>query len=225
MNIYEKLVEVRKSVPYLQKGEKGFQFNYVSSSQVLGNLKNKMDELGLLLMPSVTSKEVSEHLTAKGGKEYFTELLMEFIWINAEKPEEQIKCNWYGQGLDSGEKGVGKACTYAEKYFMLKFFNVPTDKDDPDSFQKKHEEKPDKPEVQQKAATQQKLVTQKPVENKPASGPIQWPAFWAGMKKLGYSESEVHAFAKVESLKEWTREMLDELVKDLREAKNKGDKQ
>ena len=39
--------------------------------------------------------------------------------------------------MDDGEKGVGKALTYAEKYFMLKFFNIPTDKDDPDSFQKK----------------------------------------------------------------------------------------
>ena len=145
MNIYQKLIEVRKSVPYLQKSEKGFQFNYVSSSQVLGNLKAKMDELGLLLIPSVISKEISEHLTAKGAKEYFTELVMEFIWVNADEPSEQIKCPWYGQGLDNGEKGVGKALTYSEKYFMLKFFNIPTDKDDPDSFQKKHDDR--EPEV------------------------------------------------------------------------------
>jgi len=142
MNIYQKLIEVRKSVPYLQKSEKGFQFNYVSSSQVLGNLKAKMDELGLLLIPSVISKEISEHLTAKGAKEYFTELVMEFLWVNADDPSEQIRCPWYGQGLDNGEKGVGKALTYSEKYFLLKFFNIPTDKDDPDSFQKKHEDEP-----------------------------------------------------------------------------------
>ena len=148
MNIYEKLIEVRRSVPYLQKSEKGFQFNYVGSSQVLGSLKAKMDELGLLLIPSIISKEIGIHETAKGAKEYFTELVMEFTWINAEKPEEQVKCNWYGQGLDSGEKGVGKAVTYAEKYFLLKFFNIPTDKDDPDSFQGKHEDKPvTKPEL------------------------------------------------------------------------------
>ena len=176
-----------------------------------------MDELGLLLIPSVASKEVSEHLTAKGAKEYFTELVMEFTWVNAEKPEEQIKCNWYGQGLDSGEKGVGKACTYSEKYFMLKFFNVPTDKDDPDSFQKKHDDAPakqePKPGAPLKTATQQQTTQQKP------AGPILWPNFWAGMKNLGYSEEQVHAFAKVESLKEWTREMLDELVSDLKKVK------
>jgi len=124
---------------------------------VLGSLKAKMDELGLLLIPRVVSKEVSERETAKGGKEYFTELCMEFTWLNAEKPEETIVCSWYGQGLDSGEKGVGKAMTYAEKYFMLKFFNIATDKDDPDSFQKKMSD--DAPPPQPKAQTGNDLAT------------------------------------------------------------------
>ena len=29
----------------------------------------------------------------------------------------------------AGEKGVGKALTYGKKYFLLKFFNIATDKD------------------------------------------------------------------------------------------------
>ena len=62
------------------------------------------------------------------------------------------------------------------------------------------------------------------VDTPPEDNPINWPAFWQGMKEIGYSESEVHAFAKVESLKDWTREMLDVLVVDLKAAKNKGDK-
>lgn len=165
MNIYQKLIEVRKSVPYLQKENKGFQYNYVSSSQVLAGLKSKMDEVGLLLIPSVTSKTVTadtyDKADAKGNVkrtvDYFTELEMMFIWVNAEKPDEKIECKWYGQGVDTaGEKGVGKALTYAEKYFMLKFFNIPTDKDDPDSFQSKQDDDPPKPKAppkQQKAGT------------------------------------------------------------------------
>jgi len=137
MNIYQKLIEVRKAVPYLKKDEKGYEFMFVSSSQVLGTLKAKMDSLGLLLIPEVTSKVVSDHKTKKGGHNYFTEMDMIYTWVNADNPEETIKCPWYGQGLDAGEKGVGKAYTYAEKYFLLKFFNIPTDKDDPDRFQSK----------------------------------------------------------------------------------------
>ncbi len=142
MNIYQKLIEVRKSVPYLQKSADGPQFKYVSSSQVLANVKAKMDELGLLLIPRILKHDVREHVKAeKGTITYFTELEIEYTWLNSEKPEEVIVCPFYGQGVDiAGEKGVGKALTYAEKYFMLKFFNIPTDKDDPDRFQDKHED-------------------------------------------------------------------------------------
>jgi hypothetical protein len=65
---------------------------------------------------------------------------MTMTWVNADKPDEVIECPWYGQGVDiAGEKGVGKALTYAEKYFILKQFNIATDKDDPDAFQEKAE--------------------------------------------------------------------------------------
>lgn len=155
MNIYQKLIEVRKVVPYLQKEDKGGQYAYVGSSKVLSNVRSKMDELGLLLVPAITGTKVSESVVEyiekdKWGNEkpkrtttYFTELNLEMTWINAEKPEEQIKVPWYGQGVDiAGEKGVGKALTYAEKYFLLKQFNIATDKDDPDSFQ---HDKPEQP--------------------------------------------------------------------------------
>ncbi|MDR3599395.1 MAG: ERF family protein [Desulfosporosinus sp.] len=152
MNVYQKLIEVRKSVPYLQKISSGAQYQYVGSSQVLASLKEKMDELQLLLIPKVTGHKVSESIVEQHEKDtnnvtkrtttYFTEIDMTMTWVNAEDPKETIECPWYGQGVDiSGEKGVGKALTYAEKYFMLKFFNIPTDKDDPDSFQAKHDDK------------------------------------------------------------------------------------
>lgn len=149
MNIYQKLIEVRKTVTYLQKDGKNTQYEYVSSPQTLGSLKAKMDELGLLLIPRILKAIVQDHVTTKdtlikgevvslrSTHQYFTILDMLFTWVNAEKPEEKIKCRWHGQGLDFGEKGPGKAETYAEKTFMLKFFNIPTGEDDPDFFQNK----------------------------------------------------------------------------------------
>ncbi len=145
MNIHQKLIEVRKTCQYLKKDNKGYQFQFVSSSQTLGQLRGAMDEQGLLLVPSVEAFEVRDHTTAKGGHEYFTMLDMTFTWINADNPEETVVCKWTGQGLDNGEKGVGKALTYAEKYFLLKFFNIATDKDDPDAHQRKTEPKQPQP--------------------------------------------------------------------------------
>ncbi len=168
MNLYQKLVEIRKCVPYLQKENQGEQYKYVSSSQVLGNVKAKLDELGVLLIPAVKGHSVTvssiEFFNEKGQvskrtNTYFTELDMFMVWINAEKPDEKIECLWYGQGIDiAGEKGVGKALTYAEKYFMLKFFNIPTDKDDPDAFQKRmDDEEFEKPPRQNKPVKQDNI--------------------------------------------------------------------
>lgn len=160
MNIYQKLIEVRKVVPYLQKEATGAQYKYVGSSQVLGNVKSKMDEMQLLLVPRITGHKLLESAieykdtngnVTKRTTTYFTEIDMTMTWINAEKPDETIECSWYGQGVDiAGEKGLGKALTYGEKYFMLKFFNIATDKDDPDSFQKKYEDEPEPPKAQSK---------------------------------------------------------------------------
>lgn len=132
MNIHEKLVAVRKQVDYLKKEAKGYQFNYVSSSQTIMSVRGEMDKQGLLLIPRITASKVTEHRSAKGTIEFFTELDMVFTWVNSENPQETLECSWRGQGLDTGEKGLGKALTYAEKYFLLKFFNIATDNADPD---------------------------------------------------------------------------------------------
>ena len=149
MNLFQKLVEIRKSVDYLRKDNKGHQYSYVSSSQVLGALRARMDELGVLLVTKILDTKVTE--TVVTGKDkfdnekktttYFTELTTEMTWINADNPEETLIIPFYSQGIDTaGEKGVGKALTYNEKNFLLKQFNIATDALDPDSFQEKAEQ-------------------------------------------------------------------------------------
>lgn len=135
MNLHEKLIAVRKEVKVLTKDQHnaGQGFNFVSNSQTVSSLREKMDELGLLLMPQVHGHTVERHDTRNGGKQYFTELEMSFTWVNAEEPKDREELTFYAQGTDSSEKGVGKALTYAEKYFLLKFFNIPTDSSDPDT--------------------------------------------------------------------------------------------
>ncbi len=200
MNIYQKLINVRKVVPYLQKENKGYQFNYVSSSQVLASVKQKLDELGLLLIPKITGHKVSFETVEYVQKDipkktttYFTELDLEMIWLNAECPEEVIVCPWYGQGVDTaGEKGVGKALTYAEKYFMLKFFNIPTDKDDPDAFQRRLDDEP---------APQTTTALQGPA-SEPVNIKSQRPAEMPAKGKITYAQAKrMFALAKGDTQK------------------------
>lgn len=145
MKLYEKLMEVRRAVDYLQKAQRNEQqkFDYVSSAQVLGTVRVKMNEHGLLLRPQII-KTVFHH---KGSDSmHVTELKMTMTWIDTESGEKEVNL-WYAQGTDQHEKGVGKALTYAEKFFILKYFNIPTDKWDPDAWSEKfggHNEPPAK---------------------------------------------------------------------------------
>lgn len=140
MNLFEKLVEIRRNVPYLQKAEEGQQYKYVSNSQVVSAIRDLLDKHKVFLKTEILNQSIKEFHSAKGTIQFMTTVQMQFTWVNAENPEEQIVTHWEGQGVDTGEKGIGKAATYAEKYFILKTFNIPTDKDDPDAYQNKVEQ-------------------------------------------------------------------------------------
>ena len=167
LNVHQRLLAVRRAVDAVHKDgdNKSQSYKFVSSGNVLGALRDAVNEAGLVLecriLNTVFHSKWAEGATSTGQKEHLTELHMEFVWVNADNPEEKVVCPWYGQGLDTGEKGVGKALTYGEKYFMLKFFNIPTDGDDPDG------DKPGTPKT-----TTPTLPTPRPAPvQKPAAAP------------------------------------------------------
>ena len=150
-NLAQRLVAVRESVTSISKDglNPHHNFKYASSSAVLSAIRPAMDREGVLLVPRVTAHEVSEI-----GKQMLVCLDLEYVWINADNPEDRITCPWYAQGIDMGERGVGKAYTYGEKYFICKFFNIPTDKDDPDA-----ERSPEFPDGRERNVVSQKTFT------------------------------------------------------------------
>src|SRR5690606_10249645 len=100
------------------------------------------------------------------------------------------KSSWYGQGIDiAGEKGVGKALTYAEKYYLLKTFNIATDKDDPDSFQDKQEGTNGRRESRKPAPAD------KPPARQSATGDNSkpnWTAFWTVVRALNLTKEFIN---------------------------------
>jgi len=130
----QKMVELRKCVSYLQKETEGYQYKYVSGSQLLGKLRPKMDELGIILKTDITSHNWTTEKSVC--------IQMRFRWFLAEDFDMQeevapsISCDWVSAGEDKDPaKALGKAFTYGERYFLMKFFNIPTDEVDPDKFQ------------------------------------------------------------------------------------------
>ncbi len=150
MNLYQKLVEVRKTVPYLQKTTEGYKYKYVAGADVLAPIVTKMNELGLLLIPEIleykTTYERYKDFNDKGKEitveNRIVEAKMNMKWINADKPDEILIVPFllFGEQNDIS-KAFGSALTYSERYFLLKFFNISTDEDDPDTRQGKKNDK------------------------------------------------------------------------------------
>lgn len=140
MNLYEKLLAIQQSVDKFVKdnqvGEGKQSYKAVSSDQVLETVRPLLNEHKLLLLPEVDDANVIVGTTSSGTARYLTELHMTMTWVDTESGDK-LSQQWYAQGVDlAGEKGVGKANTYAEKYYLMKVFHVPTPKDDPDGDKK-----------------------------------------------------------------------------------------
>jgi len=175
VKLLKKILELKKSVTYLQKGkhEGAVQYNYVSSSQTLAAVNAKMNELGLIISTAVTSATLTPFVTKNGAPQFMTETYMVMTWMDTDTGEE-LAVPFYAQGVDNAEKGPGKAATYGEKYFILKQLNIATDKDDPDAFQEKHET------LEQKASKKDELI----VELKTTDSLTRVSSIWSSNQAL-----------------------------------------
>lgn len=144
LNLFQKLLQVKKDVGYIQKKKLSNDLNYkaVSNSMVLGEINTELNKHGVLLKMSVISKDIQRLERIKVYKDtqstvydYIANLEMEYTWINTDKPEEQDKNFFVATGLNTDPaKALGSALTYAEKYFFLKYFNIASDDLDPDTY-------------------------------------------------------------------------------------------
>ncbi|MBQ6959226.1 MAG: ERF family protein [Bacteroidales bacterium] len=140
MGLYKKLLEMQKAVVGLTRDKSGNSYQYVSGDKVLGIVRPKMDSLGLILVPEIEDSSFTRHdytlVDNKGNarqkSEIFCALKLKFTWIDIDTGETLV-CRWASSGQNNWDKGLGSALTYGERYFLLKFFHVATDKDDVDA--------------------------------------------------------------------------------------------
>lgn len=151
-NLYQKLAKIRKQVEVIQKNKSGYGYRYVTEDEILAKITVFMDKYHISLIPSIDrgSAQVSPYTykktkTTKSGQIYEeinNEILvnagMTWYWVNNDDPAETITVPWMlvGQQTDASQ-AFGSGLTYAARYFLLKYFNIATPDDDPDSFRSK----------------------------------------------------------------------------------------
>jgi len=124
MSLHEKLTELKKRLPYFKKESKGVHSQYVPEEAILLKVNDYLNANDVLLTPKIISSEVIGRIV---------HLTMEFVWSDG---KEFIIVPWAAFGEDRNDisMAMGKALTYSNRYFLLKYFNIPTGKDDPDKY-------------------------------------------------------------------------------------------
>lgn len=114
-----------EDLSYVQKGAKTVngQYTFASHDQVTKAVHPMLVKYGVVITPS------ADELTQEGNR---TVVKLCVVFTNADDPTDRFASMWYGYGVDPGDKGPGKAISYAYKYALLKTFALETG-DDPDN--------------------------------------------------------------------------------------------
>ena len=138
LNLKQKLVEIRKEIGILRKTEIGNKkAMYVDPEVLLLKAREGMDKYGVLLSCEIIDYKITqiEAPTSNNPKnvDFLSQNTMIYKWMDIDSNDE-ISCPWsaVGSHMQDPSMAFGGSLTYAERYFMLKFFQIPTPKDDPE---------------------------------------------------------------------------------------------
>lgn len=140
-NIYQKLHSIQSKIGQLEKTrENKFQkYFYAGEYDLLKAIKPLLDAQQLVLIFSDEITPENPFLKEQIGKEWLVHYLKKAQLINAENESEQLTYYFWAMAQNTDlAKAKGSAETYAIKYFLQKFFLIPTDNNlDPDAFESK----------------------------------------------------------------------------------------
>jgi len=125
-NIYQRINEVMKNELYVKKGSAG-QGKGAEHDEVIALLMPHLVSNGIVI--EVSKAADSRHrATAKGV--YIFECDYNVSYVNIDDPKDRITVLVEAHAMDAGDKGPGKAMTYAAKTSHLKIFSIETGESD-----------------------------------------------------------------------------------------------
>lgn len=136
-NVYEKISAVMQDVAYLQKDDTvGYgrtSYKAITEEKVTGTIRKALIQHGLVIVPiAMEHRRDDTPVRDKDGNEKVNRLTtvdVTYKIVNIEDPQDYVTAVSSGTGVDTQDKGVGKAMTYAYKYLLLRTFAIPTGED------------------------------------------------------------------------------------------------
>jgi len=133
-NLYQRIRDVMCEIGYVQRDKRttgGAIYRYVSHDAVVRHVRSALIKHGVVALASV----VPDSVVQNGNR---TQAITELRLVNADNPSESITLYGLGFGIDSQDKGPGKAASYGKKYALIQAFLLETG-DDPEADSIDHE--------------------------------------------------------------------------------------
>lgn len=141
LNLYQKIQNVSNEVNNISKnmtvGSGNYAYKAVSDLDVTLAIKKAETKHKITSIPTkqeLVNSEVLKTLKKDNTESltYVDTIKMTIKIIDLEDPTQFIEVESFGKGVDSGDKGFGKASTYARKYALLNAYKIATG-EDPDA--------------------------------------------------------------------------------------------
>lgn len=142
MNIFEKMSAITAELQTVAKNltvqtTKTSSYKAVSERDILDAVKPLEVKYGIYSYP--VSRKILESNMLESESEYqgkvskkttfMTRVETTYRFVNVEKPDEYIETTTFAEGIDSQDKGSGKAMTYGDKYALMKAYKISTGED------------------------------------------------------------------------------------------------
>ena len=136
--VYEKILSVMSAVNYLNKDGfvetgKGKGYKALTDEKVLAAVRPALVSAGLVILPvKMEQQRTDEQVKAYDGStktNRITDVSVTYRIINVSNPDDFVEVVSSGTGVDTQDKGIGKAMTYAKKYAILNSFLIPSGED------------------------------------------------------------------------------------------------
>ena len=126
-----KIAEVIAAVGWVEKRGRNTQqnYDYATEADVLDAVRGELAKRKVVILPTV---DAVERWDVQGQAKTIpvTRVWVTFLFVDGESGET-LERRFPGDGMDSGDKGIYKAITGAEKYCLSKTFMLPAG-DDPE---------------------------------------------------------------------------------------------
>lgn len=151
MSVYKAISLVAREMAEqgIKKGSRNAQqgFNFRGIDAVYNALAPALVKHGLLILPRITERTVTERTTPKGTTLFYVVVKAEFDFVATEDGSVHTVTT-YGEAMDSGDKATNKAMSIAYKYAAFQAFCIPTEETAIDADAEVHQVAPhQKPQV------------------------------------------------------------------------------